>query len=179
MHLCIRAQIPGAAAAIARLQGAGCKVVVVSSQACVGKGFVRTSDVNAVMDRMCRLLRQVLLVVILLVVVAVRVRLAGCLCLSVSVSLCVCVLLRLCPSVPVSVPCRACQAQRDAGNHRHLHLCSKQPSYFAGVITYDRRLAIGWLLLLEEEEWAVQGIAAGRVGGGQGRATRVRQAVKQ
>ena len=50
--------IPGAAYAIVRLQQAGCKVVVVSSQACVGKGFVRTSDVNSVMDRMCRLLRQ-------------------------------------------------------------------------------------------------------------------------
>jgi len=50
--------IPGAAWAIARLQQAGCKIVIISSQACVGKGFVRTSDVNSVMDRMCRLLRQ-------------------------------------------------------------------------------------------------------------------------
>jgi 3-phosphoglycerate kinase len=50
--------VPGAAAAISRLQHAGCKVVIVSSQSCVGKGFVRTSDVNSVMDRMCRLLRQ-------------------------------------------------------------------------------------------------------------------------
>jgi D-glycero-D-manno-heptose 1,7-bisphosphate phosphatase len=50
--------VPGAAAAISRLQHAGCKIVIVSSQSCVGKGFVRTSDVNSVMDRMCRLLRQ-------------------------------------------------------------------------------------------------------------------------
>jgi len=53
MHL-----VPGAAAAIVRLQAAGCKVVVVSSQSCVGKGLVRIGDVNSVMDRMCRLLRD-------------------------------------------------------------------------------------------------------------------------
>ena len=50
--------LPGAGAAIARLQLAGCKVAVVSSQACVGKGYVRVADVHAVMDRMCRLLRR-------------------------------------------------------------------------------------------------------------------------
>lgn len=50
--------LPGAARAVDSLKVAGAQVVIVSSQACVGKGFVLTKDVHAVMDKMCRLLRE-------------------------------------------------------------------------------------------------------------------------
>lgn len=50
--------IPGAAAAIAQLRGAGFAVVVVTSQSCVGQGFVTEDMLEATHDRMYRLLRD-------------------------------------------------------------------------------------------------------------------------
>jgi len=43
--------VPGAGLAIARLQMRGLRVVIVSSQSCIGRGYVATSTVHAVMDR--------------------------------------------------------------------------------------------------------------------------------
>lgn len=50
--------IPGAAAAIAQLRAAGLAVVVVTSQSCVGQGFVTEDMLEATHDRMYRLLRD-------------------------------------------------------------------------------------------------------------------------
>jgi len=45
--------LPGIAKAIARLNEAGFKVIVISNQRCVAKGLVTDADVNAIHRRMC------------------------------------------------------------------------------------------------------------------------------
>jgi D-glycero-D-manno-heptose 1,7-bisphosphate phosphatase len=48
---------PGVAEAIARLNRAGFRVIVVSNQRCVAKGLVTTGQLDAMHQRMCRELR--------------------------------------------------------------------------------------------------------------------------
>ncbi|MCX7016581.1 MAG: HAD-IIIA family hydrolase [Candidatus Sumerlaeota bacterium] len=50
--------IPGAARAVRRLREACFAVVVVSSQSCIGAGYVTRETVRGVMDRLCRMLRD-------------------------------------------------------------------------------------------------------------------------
>jgi D-glycero-D-manno-heptose 1,7-bisphosphate phosphatase len=51
--------IPGVGEAIALLNRAGFRVIVVSNQRCVAKGLVSISDLDAMHQRMCRELREV------------------------------------------------------------------------------------------------------------------------
>lgn len=50
--------IPGSAKAIARLRRAGYRVVVITSQSCIGQGYVVGDHLGAVQDRMAHLLRK-------------------------------------------------------------------------------------------------------------------------
>lgn len=50
--------LPGAAEALRDLQAAGYALVVVTSQSCVGQGYVTAETVNAVHDKMARLLKE-------------------------------------------------------------------------------------------------------------------------
>jgi D-glycero-D-manno-heptose 1,7-bisphosphate phosphatase len=50
--------IPGAGRAVQRLREAGFATAVVSSQACIGRGYATNHTVNACFDRMYRLLRD-------------------------------------------------------------------------------------------------------------------------
>jgi D-glycero-D-manno-heptose 1,7-bisphosphate phosphatase len=45
--------LPGVANAIGKLKQAGFRVIVVSNQRCVAKGFMTTADVDAIHERMC------------------------------------------------------------------------------------------------------------------------------
>jgi D-glycero-D-manno-heptose 1,7-bisphosphate phosphatase len=51
--------IPGVAEAVALLNRAGFRVIVVSNQRCVAKGLVTTSELDAMHQRMCRALGAV------------------------------------------------------------------------------------------------------------------------